>query len=167
MKAVYAGTFSPITNGHLAVIEPCLDLFDELVIGIGQNPKKNPLFTEEERQAMIEESIKELGVGDGSNWKVSIFPYMFLVDYAHEIGASFYVRGLRDQGDFVDERRYASANMRIRPDITPIWIPTPMEFSDISSSGVLGMCGIKGWEERVRELVPGPVFKRLLDKFNK
>ena len=162
--ALYAGTFGPITNGHLAVIEPCLDLFDELVIGIGQNPNKNCPFTEQERIDMINESIHSLGICGA--WRIEVFPYMFLVDYANQINASFYVRGLRDEDDYQFERRYANMNSKFMPDIQPIWIPAPKEFSEVSSSAVLQICGIDKWESRVRDLVPEPVFKVLLKKYN-
>lgn len=160
--AVYAGTFDPITVGHLWVIKQSLLIFDKVVVAIGVNPKKTHLFTQDERLEMIQEAVKGLvGV------EVLAFDNSFLVDYAALIGARFLIRGIRDTEDFIYERDMRNFNEDLNKNIMTVFLIPPHKLSRISSSLVKGLTGPEGWEdEKVRKYLPPFVFKKLKERGN-
>jgi len=117
----YSGSFDPITNGHTDVIKRALPLFDELVIGIGVHHGKVPLFTAEERVAMVEAEARALTRKHGGSIRVVTFDGL-VVDAAREHGARFIVRGLRDGTDFDYEMQMAGMNGTMAPDIETIFL---------------------------------------------
>lgn len=133
MKACYPGTFDPITNGHLDVIERTSQMFDEVEVLIMRNPRKVCTFTEEERKEMIERSIASLK--DCKNVKVTIGSGL-TVSYAKKIGAKTIIRGIRAVTDYEYELQQATANMTLDPNIETLFVIAKPEYSFLSSSTV-------------------------------
>jgi pantetheine-phosphate adenylyltransferase len=128
--AVYAGSFDPITKGHLDLIRRASRAFDKLIIGIGVNLGKAPLFSLEERTTLIRATIpKELT----ANIEISPFGGL-LVDFCREVAATVIVRGLRAVTDFEAELGVAHANSNMVPEIDTFFLPTSPEYSFVSSS---------------------------------
>lgn len=159
--AVYAGSFDPITNGHLWVIKKGAEVFNTLIVAIGENPDKHCLFSLEERIAMLKESTKNL-----LNIKIDSFLKLFLVNYAESVGAKFILRGLRDEGDYKSERGWRNLNGDFNPEITTFFVMPPRELAEISSSMVKGLIGFEGWEEKVKKYVPEAVFIKMKEAYN-
>ena len=127
-KAIYAGSFDPITYGHIDIIKRAASLFDELVIAIMQNPDKVGLFSEEERKTLILESCSEIeGVS------VEIFDGL-LVDFAKSQEIYTVIRGLRAVSDFEYECQMALTNRQLCPDLESVFLMTASEYSFLSSS---------------------------------
>ena len=158
-KAVYAGSFDPITNGHVWMIEQGAKLFDELVVAVGVNPDKRSTFSLNERLQMLRNSIGRL-----PQIRVDSFENKFLVHYATSVGAQYILRGIRDAGDYEFERGMRHVNNDLHAEITTVFLMPPREISEVSSSLVKGLIGPKGWEEIVEQYVPRPVFEMILSK---
>ncbi|HEX6739454.1 MAG TPA: pantetheine-phosphate adenylyltransferase [Vicinamibacteria bacterium] len=156
--AVYPGSFDPITNGHLDIIARGLSVFDEVIIAILVNPDKHPLFTVEERAAIIREAYH----GD-ARVHVDTFSGL-LVDYAEKVGASVIVRGLRAVSDFEYEFQMALMNRRLNPHIETVFMMPAEGYSYLSSRLVKEVFQLGG---RVSELVPPVVERRLKEKSGK
>jgi pantetheine-phosphate adenylyltransferase len=161
-KAVYAGSFDPITNGHLWMIEQGARLFDELVVAIGINPDKKYTFSLEERVEMLRSSTCHL-----PQVRIASFEGQFLVYYAHSIGAQYILRGIRNQGDYEFERGIRLINGDLRPEIVTVFLMPPREMSEVSSSLVKGLIGPEGWETIIRHYVPAAVYRLILAKFHR
>ncbi len=161
-NAVYAGSFDPITNGHLWMINHAATMFDELVVAIGDNPDKRCTFTLKERLEMLKESVK-----DFKNVKVATFENQFLVNYARSIGVNYMIRGIRTDGDYEYERVMRNINSDMNPDVVTVFLMPPREIADLSSSMVKGLVGPNGWEKVVKIYVPDPVYEKFLEKFGK
>jgi len=155
-KAVYAGSFDPITMGHLWVIQQAAPLFDQLVVAIGVNPGKKAYFSVEERLRFLRESTVEIG-----NCRVESFENRYVVDYAAHIGAGYIIRGIRNESDFTYERAMRHINSDLRPEILTLFLMPPREIAELSSSMVKGMVGPAGWEAMVQRSVPACVFEAL------
>ena len=155
-KAVYAGSFDPVTKGHEFVVEAGARIFDELVVAIGENPDKKCLFSLEERLEMLRAVFGHL-----SNVTVTVFPLMMLVDYADSIGAMTIIRGIRNAEDLVYEQNMQIRNRKVNPNIETIFFTPPGELADVSSSMVKGLVGPRRWRERIRGDVSPAVFCRL------
>lgn len=166
-KAVYAGSFDPITYGHMWMIRQGGILFDELVVAVGINPDKKSMFTVDERLAMIRQSINEERgpriVGEGEI-TIDSFENLYLVDYASRIGAGYILRGIRNENDYTYERGMRHVNEEIKGGLQTVFLMPPREISEVSSSLVKGLIGPDGWERIVREYVPRAVYMRLLEK---
>lgn len=156
--AVYAGTFDPITNGHLWMIENGAKLFDTLYFSIGDNPAKKTMFSLAEREEMLKQATAGI-----ENVIVTSFPLMFLMDYAMSIGAQFVLRGIRNVSDYEYERGMRHVNNDIEREITTVFLMPPRDLAEISSSMVKSLIGPAGWERVVKKYVPEPVFKKLLE----
>jgi pantetheine-phosphate adenylyltransferase len=154
--AVYPGSFDPITNGHLDIIERGLSVFDEVIIAILVNLDKSPLFTVAERVGLIRETYK----GD-RRVRVDTFSGL-LVDYAERVGASVIVRGLRAISDFEYEFQMALMNRRLNPRIETVFMMPAEGFSYVSSKLVKEVFQLGG---PVSELVPAVVERRLQEKY--
>ena len=154
--AVFPGSFDPITNGHLDIIERGLSVFDQVVIAILINPEKSPLFTLEERVRIIRQAYR----GE-PRVRVDTFSGL-LVDYAEKVGASVIVRGLRAISDFEFEFQMALMNRRLNPRIETVFMMPAEGYSYLSSRLVKEVFQLGG---RVSELVPPVVEKRLQEKY--
>lgn len=126
-KAIFPGSFDPITLGHYDIIRRALPLFDEIVIAIGINAEKKYMFSLEDRKRFIEESFK-------SEPKISVVTYEGLtIDLCHKLGAQFILRGLRNPADFEFEKAIAHTNRQLS-DIETVFLLTAIDTSHISSS---------------------------------
>jgi pantetheine-phosphate adenylyltransferase len=155
VKAIYPGSFDPVTNGHLDLIARAAKIFDHLVVAILRNSSKNPLFTVEERVAMLSEGIAEF-----SNVSVSTFDGL-LVDYAREQRAHAVVRGIRAISDYEYEFQMALMNRRLSPDVETIFLMPDAKYSFVSSRLVKEVFRLGG---SVDGLVPRFVIERMKDK---
>lgn len=155
-RAIYAGSFDPVTNGHLWVIEKGARLFDELVIAIGENPSKNYMFSVEERVAMLSETLTEY-----ENVNLRVIGNKYLVKYAAEQKISYLLRGIRSVQDFEYEKSMAQINHDLVADIETVYLLPPASISQISSSMVKGLVGPDEWEESLKKYVPQAVLGRL------
>ena len=158
-RAVYAGSFDPITLGHLWMIEQGRVLFDELVVAIGINPDKRYLISLEDRLAML----REVTAGF-ANVKIASYENMFLVHYAEQVGAGFILRGIRNEQDYGYERgmRYVNAELDAR--VRTVFLIPPRELVEVSSSFVKGLVGPNGWEEVLKKYVPPAVYRRFTER---
>ena len=157
--AVYAGSFDPLTKGHLWMIEEGAKLFDGLVVAIGVNPDKKYSFSLDERLEMLRKSTRAF-----SNVKVASFENEYLVNYADSIGAQYMLRGIRSEADFYYERRMRNINADFKPNIATPFLMPPRELAEVSSSFVKGLVGPNGWENFIEEYVPRNVYNKVLIK---
>lgn len=156
--AIYPGTFDPITNGHLDLVKRGKRIFGEIIIAVAPNPKKQPLFTIEERLRLIRESIA--GMEDVT---VEAFNGL-LVDYVRSRKAIAIIRGLRAVSDFEYELQIALMNRRLDPEIETVFMMPSEEYSFLTSSLVKEVSSFGG---SVKGLVPEVVEKALREKFNR
>ncbi len=161
-RAVYAGSFDPLTRGHLWMIEEGARLFPELVVAVGTNPDKHDTFSVEERLRMLRESLTEK-----AKERVTIdhFENRFLVHYASEIGATHILRGIRSEHDYSYERGMRYINGDMEPGIGTVFLMPPREIAEVSSSFVKGLVGPDGWQEIVKPYLSEPVYEMMLEKF--
>ncbi|MCI7413941.1 pantetheine-phosphate adenylyltransferase [Hornefia butyriciproducens] len=156
-KALYTGSFDPMTNGHLDIITRASRMFDELVVGVIVNPAKHPLFTKEERVAMIREITDEL-----PNVTVDSFEGL-LADYVNRNRFNAVVRGLRATTDFEYEIQMAQMNARLfDPGIESVFLMTSPEYSFISSSMIKEVVSLNGC---VEGLVPKKIMDEIVKKY--
>ena len=151
-KAVYPGTFDPVTNGHIDLIQRGAALFDHLYVAILSNAEKTPLFSVKERVEMLEEAVKRYR-------KVSVTTFEgLLVDYAERIGASVIVRGIRAVSDYEYELQMAMMNRRLSSRVETVFLMPAETYSYLSSRLVKEISQLGG---SVRGLVPREVERRL------
>lgn len=150
--AIYPGSFDPITNGHLDLIERGCKLFDRLIVSILRNENKRPLFSAEERMEMLAEVVQGY-----PNVEVDSFNGL-LVDYAAERGASVLLRGIRAISDYEYELQMALMNRRLRPEIETVFMMSGEAYSFISSRLVKEVARLGG---NISGLVPPSVEQRL------
>ena len=155
-RAIYPGSFDPITLGHLDIIRRAAKALDEVIIGILKNSKKTSTFTLEERKAMIEACIQDM-----PNVSVKFFDGM-TVDFARENNAHVIVRGLRAVSDFEYEMQMAQTNHSIDPDMDTIFFTTSLEYAFLSST-IVKEIGFYGKD--ISRYVPEPVIKMMQEKF--
>ena len=148
--AVYPGSFDPIHNGHLDIIERCRPLFDEVVVAVLVNEKKQPLFSVEERIQAIRESV-------GADCRVESFSGL-LVDFMDRVGARAVIRGLRAVSDFEYEFQMALMNRRLNPRVETVFMMPHEDYSYLSSRLVKEVFRLGG---DLTGLVPQPVLERL------
>ncbi len=129
--AVYPGSFDPITNGHLDIIERARQLCDRLVLAVLVNDEKKPLFSVEERTRMLHEHVAR-DHNHGAAVEVREFSGL-LVDFAHKVGAQMIVRGLRAMSDFEYEFQMALMNRRLAPNVETVFLMAKEEYSYVSS----------------------------------
>ncbi len=154
--AVFPGSFDPITNGHLDIVERGLRVFDRVRMAILVNPEKHPLFTVDERVALIRQTYR-----GNPRLEVDTFTGL-LVDYAERVGASVIVRGIRAISDFEYEFQMALMNRRINPQIETVFMMPAESYSYVSSRLVKEIFQLGG---QVTGLVPPVVERRLRDKY--
>ncbi len=158
IRAIYPGSFDPLTNGHLDLIERGSKIFDELIVAILRNAEKEPpLFSVAERMDMLEEMVRRYG-----NVRVDTFEGL-LVDYAARMEAKAVLRGIRAISDYEYELRMALLNRKLAPQIETVFMMPAEAYSYVSSRLVKEVCQLGG---SVRDLVPELVEQRLLEKIN-
>ncbi len=125
--AIYPGSFDPLTNGHLAIIQRGLKVFDRLVVAVANNPEKKPLFTVEERVALVRQAV-----GDDRRVEIDTFDTL-LVDYAKKRGIHTVLRGLRAVSDFEFEFQIANMNRHLLPDLETVFVMTGEDYFFVSA----------------------------------
>ena len=157
LRAIYPGSFDPVTNGHLDVIRRASGLVDELIVGVLNNKAKTPLFSVEERVKMLKEVTKELP-------GVKIVPFEgLLIDFAKEMSAKMVVRGLRAVTDFEYELQIAQTNHIENTHIETIFLTTTLQYSYLSSTIVKEFASYGG---DISKFVPEQFVDRIYEKYN-
>jgi pantetheine-phosphate adenylyltransferase len=157
VRAIYPGSFDPLTNGHLDLIERGSKIFEELVVAILRNPEKDPLFTVSERREMLEKMVRPW-----PNVKVDTFEGL-LVDYAIAKNAKAVLRGIRAISDYEYELQMALMNRKLQPQLETVFMMPAEAYSYLSSRLVKEIFRLGG---SVNTLVPGPVEQKLREKFS-
>ena len=161
-RAIYPGSFDPVTNGHLDIIERGCKLFDEIIVSILVNPEKEPFFTVEERREMLTEVLNDITQG-GCTVRVDSFSGL-LVNYAVAQQANVIVRGIRAISDYEYELQMALMNRRLEPGIETVFMMPAETYSYVSSRLVKEVFQLGG---AVEGLVPPVVEKRMKEKMRK
>ncbi|ADN74351.1 pantetheine-phosphate adenylyltransferase [Ferrimonas balearica DSM 9799] len=156
--AIYPGTFDPITNGHLDLIQRASRMFDRVIVGIAASPSKRPLFTLEQRVELVNAVVAELG-----NVEVVGFSGL-LADFAREQNARVLIRGLRAVSDFEYEFQLANMNRRLNPELESVFL-TPSEENSFISSSLVKEVALHGGN--VTEFLPEVVQNALKDALAK
>jgi pantetheine-phosphate adenylyltransferase len=160
-RAVFPGSFDPLTMGHLDIIERSVDLFDEIIIGVLNNPDKHPMFSPEERCAMIESVLEDFDAKD-CRLVVDCFSGL-LVDYVNEKNGTAIVRGIRAVSDYEYELRMALMNRKLAPEIETVFLMAAEEYSYVSSRLLKQVFTLGG---RVEGLVPPLIEEKMREKLN-
>ena len=161
--ALFAGSFDPITNGHVDVVGKAVHLADRLVIAVGIHPGKTPLFSADERLAMIDEVCAPLARAAGCELATVTFAELVVIA-ARRVGATMLVRGVRDATDFDYEMQMAGMNAAMAPQIQTVFLPAAPAVRPITATLVRQIAGMGG---DVSSFVPAPVAARLKKKFAK
>lgn len=156
-RAVYPGSFDPLTLGHLDIIRRSAGIVDELVVSVLHNSAKNSLFSTDERVSMIKEVTKDI-----PNVKVTTFDGL-LVDYVKKIDASMIVRGLRAVTDFEYELQLTQTNHILNPEVETIFLTTNLQYSYLSSTIVKEIASYGG---DISKFVPPEFIERIYKKYN-
>ena len=155
LRAIYPGSFDPVTLGHLDIIRRSASIADELIVGILNNKAKTPLFSVGERVRMLEEVTKDFP-------NVKIIPFEgLLVEFAKQMDAKVIVRGLRAITDFEHELQMSQTNQKIEPEIETLFLTTSLEFSFLSSTTVKEVASFGG---DITQFVPEVIVKKIKEK---
>ncbi len=158
LRAVYPGSFDPVTYGHLDIIRRSRSLADELIVGVLNNKAKTPLFSVEERVKMLKEMTKNMP-------GVKIVPFEgLLIDFAKEMSAGIVVRGLRAVTDFEYELQMAQTNNKLSPELETVFLTTSLEYSYLSSTIVKEVAAFGG---DISQFVPETIERRIQEKIMK
>ncbi len=155
--AIYPGSFDPVTNGHVDIVERGLKIFDRIIVAILRNPAKEALFTVEERKKMIETSLNR-----NSNVEIAVFDGL-LVDYAKKRNAVAILRGMRAVSDFEYEFQLALMNRKLNREIQTVFLMTGLRWIFISSSIIKEAASFGG---NINGMVPPIVSRKLKEKFD-
>jgi pantetheine-phosphate adenylyltransferase len=155
---IYPGSFDPLTNGHLSLINRALHMFDKVIVAIAQNPKKVPFFSVSERQELIREAVN-----DDPRVELDSFEGL-LVNYARKRKVNVIMRGLRAVSDFEYEFQMANMNRTLDQDIETVFVMTGENYYYISSQIVREVAALGG---DVSTLVPANVLAKLLERFRR
>jgi pantetheine-phosphate adenylyltransferase, bacterial len=160
-RAIFPGSFDPLTNGHLDIIKRSLPLFDEIIISVLNNPEKEPMFSVDERCAMIREILPSVANG---NCTLIVDSFSGLTaDFAKRKGASAIVRGIRAISDYEYELRMALMNRRLEPEIETVFLMAAEEYSYVSSNLMKQVFLLGG---RVEGLIPELVETKMHEKLS-
>lgn len=154
--AIYPGSFDPVTNGHIDIIERGLKLFDRIIVAVLINPAKRPLFSVEERLGLLRSSLAHL-----PNVEVNTSAGL-LVDYAVQMKAGAILRGMRAVSDFEHEFQMALMNRRLNRKIETVFLMTGLRWIFTSSSIIKEAASFGG---QIKELVPEVVYEKLMEKY--
>lgn len=159
--AVYAGSFDPVTLGHADIVQRGARIFDRVTVGIGINPEKEPLFSPEERVALLKEVFR-----DTPNVSVACFEGL-TVDFVQRCSASVMLRGIRTVSDLEAEFSMALANATLAPQLETVFLMAGERFSHISSTLIrqIALLGQETAADKLRQFVPEPVIVPLLAKY--
>lgn len=160
---LYPGTFDPVTLGHIDIIERASLLVDRLVIGVAINRDKGPLFTLEERVAMVEHEIARIAAQSGTEILVHPFENL-LIDCARDVGASVIIRGLRAVADFEYEFQMVGMNRALDAGVETVFLMADARRQAIASKLVKEIARLGG---NVSQFVPAPVVVALTERFNR
>ncbi|MFW6081366.1 MAG: pantetheine-phosphate adenylyltransferase [Desulfosalsimonas sp.] len=155
--AIYPGSFDPVTNGHLDIIERGLKIFDRIIVTILENPTKSLLFSIQERKELLSQSL-----ADFSNIEIASYDGL-LVDYARQRGAHAILRGMRAVSDFEYEFQMALMNRRLNREVQTVFLMTGLRWIFTSSSIIKEAAKFGG---NIESMVPPPVQKKLEERFN-
>ena len=155
IRAIYPGSFDPVTLGHLDIMKRASKTVDELIVGVLNNGGKTPLFTIDERVSMLKEVTEGL-----SNVKILSFSRL-LVDFARQTEATVVVRGLRAISDFEYELQMAQTNHKLNPNVDTMFLATSLEYSYLSSTIVKEVAFFQG---DIKEFVPEQIVERIKKK---
>lgn len=153
--AVYPGSFDPVTNGHLDIIQRASCIFDKVIVAVLENPLKNPLFTKEERVSMLKEVTYGL-----ENVEIDSFTGL-LIHYINTKNAKVIIKGLRAVSDFEYEFQMAMLNNKLDPQVETLFMMTNNKYSYLSSSAVKQIAMFGGC---IKELVPDSIVTKILKK---
>ncbi|MCX7721012.1 MAG: pantetheine-phosphate adenylyltransferase [Dictyoglomus thermophilum] len=156
IKAVYPGSFDPVTNGHIDIIQRGAKIYDEVIVLVAENVSKKPLFSLEERLDMLEHSLKGI-----PNVRIDHFSGL-LVDYLRKINVKIIIRGLRAVSDFEYEFQQALTNKKLYPDCETVFLVSDLKYTFLSSSVVKEIARFGGC---IKGLVPDYVAEKLYEKF--
>lgn len=156
--AIYPGTFDPVTNGHIDIVERARELFDEVIVTVAINLAKQPLFSNDERISLLKESFNKY-----ENVGVASFSGL-VVDFARSVGAKAIIRGLRAVSDFEYEFQMALMNHRLAGDITTVFLMPNEKYTYLNSSIIRNLVQFSA---DVSDFVPDCVSKALKEKFQK
>ncbi len=161
-RAIFPGSFDPLTNGHLDIIRRSAPLFDEMIIAVLNNADKHPMFSVEERCAMIREVLPTVETG---NCKLIVDSFSGLTaDFARKTGSTAIVRGIRAVSDYEYELRMALMNRRLEPGIETVFLMAGEEYSYVSSTLMKQVFELGG---RVEGLIPELVEKKMRAKLSR
>ncbi|MEI3218370.1 MAG: pantetheine-phosphate adenylyltransferase [Lachnoclostridium sp.] len=158
IRAIYPGSFDPVTYGHLDIIRRSSGLVDELIVGVLNNNAKSPLFSVEERVKMLDEVVEDL-----QNVKVVPFEGL-LVEFAKRMDAKMIVRGLRAITDFEYELQMAQTNQKLSGDLETVFLTTSLQYSYLSSTTVKEVAAFGG---DISQFVPETVIDRIQEKIRR
>lgn len=158
----YPGSFDPVTNGHVDIFERSAALVDRLIVGIGIHPGKTPLFSVDEKTAMLENDLHPLAKRGGFDYEIVTFDRL-VVDAASEHGATILIRGLRDPADFTYEMQMSGMNGEMKPEVHTVFLPASPGVQHISSTLVRQIASMGG---NVQTFVPKHVADMLREKFS-
>lgn len=153
---VYAGSFDPLTNGHLWMIREGAALFDRFVVLVGNNPEKRYTFSPPERLRFVTDAVAWM-----ENVDTGFIGNAYLADVAAKMGATHLVRGVRSAADFEYERTMRNVNGDRAPAVTTVLLCPPRELCEVSSSMVKGLVGPEGWRGMVERYVPASTLAAL------
>lgn len=155
---VYPGSFDPVTNGHMDIIDRASVMCDKLIVAVLTNSSKAPVFTMEERKRLL-----QLSLGDRKNVEIISFSGL-LVDFVKRMGACAIIKGLRAISDFEYEMQMAFLNRNMEPEIDTLFMMTSIQNSFLSSSVVRELARVGG---RIEDLVPQAIVPLIYEKYNR
>ena len=157
--AIYAGSFDPITNGHVWVVKQALKMFDKVYVAIGINADKRSTFSIEDRKAMIVNAFP-----NEPKIEIISFDAEFLVNVCRQNGIDVMIRGIRNVKDFEYEKQIQDVNERIYPQVQTVYLVPPNDLAGLSSSMVKGLVGIAEWQFVVQDMIPKANMSYMMEK---